>query len=129
MIRILLDTPIFICWNGSSTELSPTARSLCNNPGHQIVLSMASIWEMQIKHQLGKLNFITPLMEIIRLQQENNGLEILPIYLTHIDALSSLPHHHRDPFDRLLIAQSQVENIVVLSADAMFRQYPIRVLS
>ncbi len=128
MTRLMLDTHIFIWWNGSSIELSPSARALCADKNNQLILSMASIWEMQIKYQLGKLNFINPLTEVIRLQQENNGLEILPIRLAHIYALSGLPHHHRDPFDRLIIAQARVENIAILSADEIFSEYPVQLL-
>jgi PIN domain nuclease of toxin-antitoxin system len=90
-----------------------------------LMLSVASIWEMQIKNQLGKLQLRVPLPEIIREQREN-GIEILPIEPAHIFTLDSLPGHHKDPFDRLLIAQAIVEDAVLLTADPLIQQYPIK---
>lgn len=79
------------------------------------MLSMASLWEMQIEIQLGKLQLNAPLPEVVATQQQINALQILPIELTHIFALDGLPKHHRDPFDRLLIAQAIVTQIPILS--------------
>lgn len=122
-MRVLLDTHIFIWWNGDLDRLSPEARSLCEDKENILVLSLASVWEMQIKYQLGKLTFHQPLPEIIQSQQQNNNLEILPIAIEHIYALQNLPAHHRDPFDRLLIAQATVEQIPIITADPALRQY------
>ena len=83
---------------------------------------------MQIKVQIGKLSFRNSLPEVIREQQEKNGIEILPVTLAHIYALSELPSPHRDPFDRIIIAQARVENLIVLSADEIFLQYPVQLL-
>lgn len=128
-MRILLDTRIFIWWNGNLRLLSPTARALCEDPRNTLLLSCVSLWEMQIKYQIGKLHFNDPLFEIIRTQQQSNGLQLLPIETEHIFALQELPFHHRDPFDRLLIAQSKVERIPLLSADGAFSQYDVELLS
>ena len=84
---------------------------------------------MQIKFQIGKLTLNQPLPEIIRAQQENNGLKILGIETEHIYALQSLPLHHRDPFDRLLIAQSNFERMPLLSVDGAFRDYEVELLT
>jgi PIN domain nuclease of toxin-antitoxin system len=127
-MRILLDTHIFIWWNGDLGLLSSSARSLCEDQENTLALSLASIWEMQIKRQLGKLTFNRPLPEIIQSQQRANGIELLPITTEHIFALQNLPAHHRDPFDRILIAQAHVERISLITADPAFRQYEVKLL-
>ncbi len=80
---------------------------------------------MQIKIQLGKLRFEIPLPEILSAQQAVNGIQLLSIELPHIWALEGLPHHHRDPFDRLLIAQTQTENMTLVSSDKVFALYGV----
>ena len=127
-MKLLLDTHIFIWWDSNPDQLSVQARSLCEDANNTLMLSLASVWEMQIKSQLGKLTFHRSLSESISSQQQTNGLEVLPIELQHIFALSQLPQHHKDPFDRLLIAQARVEQITLLSADSVFQQYPVVVL-
>ena len=124
-MKLLLDTHIFIWWNGNLDLLSPAARSLCEDKANTLVLSLASIWEMQIKYQLGKLTFHQPLAQIIQSQQRDNGIELLPITTEHIYALQKLPAHHRDPFDRLLIAQANAEQLPLITADSAFRQYEV----
>ncbi|MCC5597891.1 type II toxin-antitoxin system VapC family toxin [Nostoc favosum] len=89
-------------------------------------MSIASVWEMAIKHSIGKLNFGLAFNEFIEQQIISNGIELLPITIDHITVVATLYLHHRDPFDRLLIAQALVENIPILSADKIFDAYPIR---
>jgi PIN domain nuclease of toxin-antitoxin system len=127
-MRLLLDTHIFIWWNGNLSLLSAQTRSLCEDKANTLVLSLASIWEMQIKYQLGKLSFNQPLSEIIESQQRTNGIELLPISPEHIYALQNLPLHHKDPFDRLLIAQANAEGIHLITADSVFQQYEVQLL-
>lgn len=127
-MRLLLDTHIFIWWNGNMSLLSPQARALCEDKENTLVLSLVSIWEMQIKSQLGKLTFNQPLSKVIESQQHANNLELLPITTEHIYTLGDLPDHHKDPFDRLLIAQANVEQIALVSADAIFHQYNVQLL-
>ena len=91
-----------------------------------LMLSMASIWEMQIKIQLGKLHLNAPLPELVETQQQINDLQILPIELTHIFGLERLLSHHRDPFDRLLIAQAIVTQMPIVSIDGVFDRYPVQ---
>lgn len=122
-MNLLLDTHIFLWWDGPFHLLSPQTRTLCSDPNNVLFLSMASLWEMQIKVQLGKMSFQHSLSKTIQDQQQNNGLRILPITLQHVYALDTLPLHHKDPFDRLIIAQAQAENMTLLSADAIFKQY------
>jgi PIN domain nuclease of toxin-antitoxin system len=125
-MKILLDTHAFVWMDNEPKKLSRRAQKLCQDPDNVLLLSVASIWEIQIKNQLGKLQLRMPLPEIIREQQEN-GIEILPIEPAHIFALDSLPNHHKDPFDRLLIAQAIVESAVLVSADPLIKQYPVKV--
>jgi PIN domain nuclease of toxin-antitoxin system len=124
-MKLLLDTQIFIWWDSEPERLPARLRAICENPANTLVLSVASVWEMQIKSQLGKLELSRTLSSIITEHQEDNVLEILPIELPHVLALDQLPLHHRDPFDRVIMAQSIAENLVILSVDAMFGQYPV----
>lgn len=127
-MNLLLDTHIFIWWDSDPTQLSNQARTLCEDADNTLFLSLASVWEMQIKPQLGKLRFNRPLEELVASQQQANGLQILPLELHHIYALAALPPHHKDLFGRLLIAQARVENLTLVSVDAIFAQYPVTVL-
>ncbi len=126
-MKLLLDTHTFIWWDSSPQKLSPKALSLCQNPQNTLLLSMVSIWEIQIKLQLGKLSLNLPLPELIETQQQTNNIELLSIDLTHVLTLDSLPHHHKDPFDRLLIAQANVENAVLVSGDSILANYPVKI--
>jgi PIN domain nuclease of toxin-antitoxin system len=125
-MRILLDTHFFIWWDSEPQLLSPHARKLCEDAENTLVLSVVSIWEMQIKQQLGKMKLRLPISELIADQQKENGIEILPVNLPHVLALEKLPLHHKDPFDRLLIAQANAEGIEILSVDAIFRKYDVK---
>jgi PIN domain nuclease of toxin-antitoxin system len=126
-MKILLDTHTFIWWDSKLSKLSPTALRLCQDRENTLLLSVASIWEMQIKLQLGKLTLTLPLTDIIETQRQTNNIEILPVNLPHVLALEDLPPHHKDPFDRLLIAQANVERAILLSYDPIFTKYPINV--
>ena len=127
-MKILFDTHAFIWWDSNISRLSPKALELCQDPENSLLLSTASIWEMQIKYQLGKMKLKLPLNDIVEAQQEANGIEILPVIPPHVFALGELPFHHRDPFDRLLIAQANVEKAVLLSCDPIVQQYPVKVI-
>lgn len=128
-MKIILDTHIFLWWGNEPTRLSSTAWSLCHDPENDLVLSVASIWEIQLKVQLGKLTIRLPLANLIEDEQEKNGIEVLDIKLSHVLELNSLPLHHKDPFDRLLIAQANAEGIALLSADPMFGKYSVNLLT
>lgn len=124
-MRLLLDTHTFIWWDADKKagRLSNKVFEMLTDSSNTLLVSLATIWEIQIKVQLGKLSLAAPLTEIITQQQQTNGIEIFPISIVHILALDSLPHHHRDPFDRILIAQAKVENLLLLSKDPVFTQY------
>lgn len=127
-MKIILDTHAFIWWDSNISKLSPKALQLCQDPENSLVLSTVSIWEMQIKHQIGKLRLNLPLYDIVEAQEKTNGLEILPIIPAHVFALASLPHYHQDPFDRIVIAQARVEKAILLSRDAAVQQYPVDIV-
>jgi PIN domain nuclease of toxin-antitoxin system len=124
-VRLLLDTHTFIWWNGEPHKLSPHARHLCEEPDAELVLSVVSLWEMQIKLQLGKIQLTQPLPEIVRRQREQNGLTLLSVMAEHVYALSQLPDAHKDPFDRLLIAQAISEGMSIVTRDSAFESYPV----
>jgi len=126
-MRLLLDTHAFIWWDNDLAKLSTPARALCQDTSNTLLLSVASVWEMQIKIQLGKLQLPLPMSDMIAGQQSRNRLEVLPINLPHVLALENLPVHHKDPFDRLLIAPAIVENAVLVSRDDVFKHYPVNV--
>ncbi len=127
-MKLLLDTHTFIWWDSEPAKLSSQAIILCQDQQNSLMLSVASVWEMQIKLQLRKLKLTLPLAELLESQQQMNHLEILPVLLSHVLALQHLPTHHKDPFDRLLIAQANTEDVVIVSNDPMFPKYTDKVV-
>jgi PIN domain nuclease of toxin-antitoxin system len=127
-MKLLLDTHTFIWWDSDPANLSPQALALCQDRANVVLLSVVSVWEMQIKQQLGKLQLHLPLADMIASQQQTNHLVVLPVKLAHVLALESLPAHHKDPFDHLLIAQAREEDAVLVSSDPVFARYQIEVL-
>lgn len=125
-MRLLFDTHAFLWWHGERAKLSAQVVGLIEDPQNDVFLSHSSIWEIQIKHHLGKLKLTRPLAEIIEMEQQENRIELLPSKTAYFLELYSLPLHHRDPFDRLLIAQARVENAVLLSDDSLIALYPVQ---
>ena len=123
----LLDTHTFIWWDSDPGKISSAAMTFLRDASNQVLLSVVSVWEMVIKQQLGKLSLRLPLAQILT-QQQANGIQVLPVTLAHVLAVESLPTPHKDPFDRLLVAQANAEGAVLLTADGIFAQYPVRVL-
>jgi len=124
-MKLLLDTHVFLWLRSEPNKLSPRVLSAYQDSSNRIYLSIVSVWEMQIKHQIGKLRLDMPLKDLIEGQCDANILEILPLRLNHIFGLQNLPLHHKDPFDRLLIVQSQAESIRLVSSDSMFSLYGV----
>ncbi|MDZ8188540.1 MAG: type II toxin-antitoxin system VapC family toxin [Nostoc sp. ChiSLP02] len=120
----LLDTHIFIWFIMGDPRISNNLRDRIENNDN--CLSIASVWEMAIKHSIGKLSFNLNFSEFVEQQIIMNGIQLVDIKIEHILTVSQIPLHHRDPFDRMLIAQAIVENIPVLSADTIFDAYPIQ---
>ena len=128
-MNLLLDTHVFIWWALTPERLPTPFASACLDPSNTLFLSVASVWEVQIKVQLGKLDLHQPLESLIRSQQQQNALVLLPVQESHVFELTQLPNHHKDPFDRMMIAQTRVEGLTLLSTDAKVLLYPVQVLS
>ena len=126
-MRLLLDTQVWLWMVVAPDRLSPAARRLVSSDENDLVLSAASAWEIAIKHVLGKLKLPGAPADLIPEWMERTG--VIPLAVLHRHALhvASLPPHHRDPFDRLLVAQAQVEDVAVLTADPQFERYEVKV--
>lgn len=148
-MRLLLDTHTFIWYVTDNSRLSNQVVELINDENNEILLSIASLWEIAIKQNLGKLSFNQPFEIFITQQLNLNDFRLLDIKISHVTVVATLPLHHRDPFDRILmnnvshllkslktlhhrepfdrilIAQALAENIPILSADKIFDAYPI----
>lgn len=124
-MRQLLDTHTFIWYVTDNPRLNSEVRELIDNEDNEILLSIASVWEMAIKHSSGKLSFELPFMVFVKQQLSVNNIGLLDINLDHIAVIATLPFHHRDPFDRIIIAQAMVEQLPILSADTAFDAYAI----
>lgn len=127
MKRLLLDTHAFLWFVAGDERLSEHARSLIVDPATTRLLSVGSLWEMAIKSSLGRLTLALSFDEIVEQQVKGNAMEVLPIRPPHFDALRTLPFHHKDPFDRLLIAQAIAEDVPILSRDGHFHAYDVDV--
>lgn len=127
-MRLLLDTHAFIWWDSGDPRLSRAALAACESSANTLHLSLASVWELQIKAQLGKLTLRIPLADVLRDQQQQNGLILEALTLEDILSLSSLPPHHRDPFDRILVTQTQRGGFQLVSNDPEIARYGITVL-
>lgn len=124
-MKLLLDTHTFIWWDSDPGQLSASALAALRDPANSAWLSVVSIWEIIIKAQIGKLTMRLPITDIVT-QQQANGLQVLPVTLAHSLAVESLPPMHKDPFDRLLAAQSTVEGAELVSTDLIFDRYPVQ---
>lgn len=127
-MRVLIDTHVFIWYIQNNEKLPSPMFTLINDGRNEIVFSTASIWEMAIKQSTGKLNLGVPYASFIKEQMRLNSIELLPIKLEHIEVVASLPFHHHDPFDRLLISQAMVEDLPVVSVDSAFSSYPVQII-
>jgi PIN domain nuclease of toxin-antitoxin system len=125
-VRVLLDTHAFIWWVDGDAALSRRARATIADAGNECLFSIASAWEMAIKIGLGKLTGRGQIARDVPEQLAASGISLLPIELGHVARVAGLPFHHRDPFDRLLAAQSLAEEIPIVSADAVFRRYGVK---
>jgi PIN domain nuclease of toxin-antitoxin system len=125
-MRLLLDTHAFL-WMGDSPErLGAAAREALLDPSHRAALSLASVWEMAIKIGLGKLTLSTSLDALVAAGMTRARIELLPIELSHVLHVQDLPWHHRDPFDRLLVAQALAASIPIVSRDTALDAYGVR---
>jgi PIN domain nuclease of toxin-antitoxin system len=125
-MNILLDTHAFLWFVWDDAHLSQTAKDTITDPNNRKLVSVASVWEIGIKVSLQKLDLGMPYLPFMQSQLAINLFEILSLTLEHGDVVSRLPFHHRDPFDRLMIAQSMCEQIPIVSADPAFDAYSIK---
>ncbi len=122
-MRILMDTHAFLWFIEGDNNLSNSARSIVENNQYQKQLSIASLWEMSIKASLNRLELKTTFPKLIQDYVYGNNFEILSINAEYLEQLKTLPFHHKDPFDRLIIAQSLTENIPIITKDQVFKRY------
>jgi len=121
-MRILLDTHAFLWAIADDPRLGPISRELIDSRAEAVLLSLVSLWEIAIQHSLGRGDMPISAVQALAWAEES-GFEWLPLAPGHILCLENLPPHHRDPFDRLLIAQAISEDLTLLSADAVFSSY------
>jgi PIN domain nuclease of toxin-antitoxin system len=123
-MNLCLDTHALLWWLDDNPALSEMGRNAISDINNVIVLSAAVIWEIRIKQSIGKLGIPPDFYQTIKTQ----GFELLPIHPDHAYAVGGLPHHHRDPFDRMIIAQAKHEGLCVLTHDRIFKEYDIAIL-
>lgn len=126
-MKFLLDTHTFLWFIEDSSQLKPEMRSRLEEDDSDVYVSIVSLWEIAIKVSLGKFNLKTtePFEVFIQSQLEENDIVLLPVTVRHLGVISALPLHHRDPFDRMLIAQAQVEGLTLVSRDEALDAYGI----
>ena len=127
-MRILLDTHALLYWALDSDRLSARAREVFGDPRGELLFSAASSWEISIKFALGRIRLAKPPRELIPELLRSQRVGSLPVEHAHAFRVAELPPHHRDPFDRLLVAQAQVERLPILSRDPALRDYDVEVL-
>lgn len=127
-MKLMLDTHTFLWFIEGNMNLSDNARQLIENKENQRFLSVASLWEMSIKVSIKKLKLALSFPDLVEQEIYGNDIGLLEILPTHLDVLARLPFYHKDPFDRLIISQSIVEEITVVTKDRAFETYPVKLL-
>ena len=128
-MNLLLDTQVWLWMLGNPDRLGSTTTEMLTDERNGVLLSAASSWEIAIKHQLGKLPLPEPPDRYIPDRMRSSGVLGVPIEHAHALAVASLPRHHRDPFDRLLVAQAQVEDLPIVSNDGQLARYDIEFIN
>ena len=127
-MKVLLDTHTFLWWIANDSHLSERARTVIEDADHQLFLSAASGWEIAIKTRIGKLKLADDLQGFVSEQLRINAIQVLPIHMAHALHVATLPDHHRDPFDRMLVAQSQLEQLPIMTSDPQISKYSVTVI-
>lgn len=127
-MKYLLDTRPFLWWCSQSAKLSPEVFKLIKRADSSVYVSLVSIRETQIKSQLGKVDLPAPMMDILSYQNTENNIKLLAIELPHMQALTTLPNLHLDPFDRIIVAQAISENMTIITQDRNIAKYRVKVL-
>jgi PIN domain nuclease of toxin-antitoxin system len=125
-MKVLIDTHVFLWGLQDEPRLSRRVRALL--PAADVWISVASLWEIVAKAQIDKLSLPVPVAPYLVAQLTANGVSVLPLTFDHVKRLEEIPLHHRDPFDRILIAQSLEEDLPLVTADPVFEQYPVRII-
>jgi len=123
-LRILVDTHVFIWCDQRPSSVAPTLLATLRDPGNDVFVSVASVWEIAIKRASGKLEFATPIIRAV----EAVGFELMAITAPHAEHAGGLPRHHGDPFDRLLVAQAMLEGLALATLDPQMRPYGVPLL-
>lgn len=127
-MTLLLDTQVLLWWSQGHRKLGPRTRAAIEQDAFGVLVSAASAWELAIKSAIGKLTLRDPVERWLPAALDRSGFETLPVTLTHALAVATLPFHHADPFDRLLIAQAQLEHLTIVTADSAFEDYDVKLL-
>jgi PIN domain nuclease of toxin-antitoxin system len=127
-MKVLVDTHTFLWALLHDHRLTSKAKQILRSDEHELIFSLVSLWEIAIKIKTGKLNTIGSSVAYIRDEMNAYGMQLLPIRYEHILQLESLPHHHSDPFDRLLIAQAITESLPILTSDKAFKDYAVKLI-
>lgn len=122
-MKVLLDTHALLWWLLDEPEMSNQARAIIADPGNEILVSSASAWEIATKFRLGKIPHIGNLVQTLPEVLQKARMDVLPVSLAHALAAGNLPGPHRDPFDRMLIAQSRIEDLPFVTKDPVFKEY------
>lgn len=125
---LLFDTQAFLWADADQDKLSPRAKQILASTQTPVFLSIVSIWEVQIKVMLGKMTLRANIVDIVEDHLKAGSIKLLSVQLAHVRSLQALPNLHRDPFDRMLIAQAVHENMTLISSDSQIAQYPIPIL-
>ncbi len=126
-MRILIDTHVLIWMLEGDRQLSVASRNILSDPANEVYVNVVSFWEIAIKTSTGKLSISKPLIEILDEVAESSSI-LLGVDPIHTLAVATLPFHHRDPFDRMLIAQAQVEFLDVMTSDGAFAEYELNLI-
>jgi PIN domain nuclease of toxin-antitoxin system len=127
-VRLLLDTQCWLWWFAQPEKLNGSVIAQIADEANDVWFSVASVWELGIKVSIGKLPIPEPIEDYVSTRMTQLGARSLEITVSHALRVAALPLHHRDPFDRMLIAQAQLENMTLVSADSMFNQYEVSLL-
>ncbi|MCF7785037.1 MAG: type II toxin-antitoxin system VapC family toxin [Prosthecobacter sp.] len=127
-MKALLDTHALLWFLAGSNKLGTAALGVIQNPANTLFVSPASLWEISIKDSLGKLTLPQPFAQLFPASLDASGILILPILMPHLHAHRSLPFHHHDPFDRLIISQALTEDLTLVSCDGEFSAYGVKLL-
>jgi len=127
-MRVLLDTHTFLWWIIDDPQMSSRVRDIISNSSNELFLSAASCWEIAIKAKIGRIKLPDRPHIFVSEQMALNTIQGLPIQISHALHVFNLPHHHRDPFDRIIIAQAQLEKLPILTSDSLISKYKVKII-